>query len=550
MYWIIGVSVVLLILFFVNTLMKKRQQRQLKSDLNENWGERNQDEHYDFSKIGRYFENNTHKAEAYNLITDKCNIDLDLDDVFTCIDRTTSKIGQQYLYFKMRTIGRMEDLIRFDSLANMFEENPALRLDSQVALSPLNSDKSYYLEELIHGLPIAKPRYMWAIYASTFWVVSCIIGAFLNPGLILLVLPLFILNMVFHYKNKANISYYLNGVSQLGKSLKVGKALAGKSEIQTFFDDLLFIKRVDTLRVKTSFISFEKNLENDFMSLFWALGELLKILFNLEILIFFNFIDSIKKEKEAIEKLFVFIGEVDAAISVTALRADDIQTCTPTFITEKRIVATNLIHPLIEECIPNDLTLLGKSMLLTGSNMSGKTTFIRTLAINSILAQTLHTCFAETYEAQFFKVYSSIRISDDLLENTSYYLQEVLTIKALIEAAVGDEPCLFVLDEIFKGTNTIERISGGKAILSYLNQQNHMVLVSTHDIELTSLLAKDNYDLFHFTEQILEDNLFFDHKLKEGKLKTRNAIRILELYDYPPEIIVDAREVEQAQFLN
>ena len=187
-------------------------------------------------------------------------------------------------------------------------------------------------------------------------------------------------------------------------------------------------------------------------------------------------------------------------------------------------------------------------MLLTGSNMSGKTTFIRTVAINSILAQTLNICFADKYSAPFYKIYSSIRITDDLLDNTSYYLQEVLTIKELIGASKDTNPCLFVLDEIFKGTNTVERISGGKAILSYLNKKNHTVLVSTHDIELTELLVKDNYDLYHFSEKIEDNNLFFDHKIKPGRLKTRNAIKILDLYKYPSEIITGAKEIEASYF--
>lgn len=199
------------------------------------------------------------------------------------------------------------------------------------------------------------------------------------------------------------------------------------------------------------------------------------------------------------------------------------------------------MHPLIDNCVTNDLTLEGNSLLLTGSNMSGKTTFIRNVAINSILAQTLNICFAEEYSAPFFKLYSSIRIEDDLLDDTSYYLAEVLTIKELIEASQQESPCLFVLDEIFKGTNTVERISGGKAILSYLNKGNNMVLVSTHDIELTEILSKEKYKLYHFSEQIDNDELIFDYKLKDGELKTRNAIKILELHDYPSEIIMDAR---------
>ena len=268
----------------------------------------------------------------------------------------------------------------------------------------------------------------------------------------------------------------------------------------------------------------------------------------IEYIVFFSFVDSISKEKESIDKLFQFIGEIDSAISVASLKSDKLENCEPKFTSKKHIYTKEIIHPLIENCIANDITLSEKSLLLTGSNMSGKTTFIRTIAINSILAQTINVCFAKEYSAPFMKIYSSIRITDDLLEDTSYYLKEVLTIKELIEASNDKNPCLFVLDEIFKGTNTIERVSGGKAILSFLNKKNHIVLVSTHDIELTDLLMKKNYELFHFSELIKNEELIFDHKLKEGKLKTRNAIKILELYKYPAEIITDARKTEQNNF--
>lgn len=124
----------------------------------------------------------------------------------------------------------------------------------------------------------------------------------------------------------------------------------------------------------------------------------------------------------------------------------------------------------------------------------------------------------------------------------------MLTIKELIEASYDTNPCLFVLDEIFKGTNTIERISSGKAILSFLKKENHIVIVSTHDIELTDLLEKENFELHHFSENIENDKLYFDHKLKSGKLKTRNAIKILELYNYPSKIITDAKLTELDNF--
>ncbi len=142
------------------------------------------------------------------------------------------------------------------------------------------------------------------------------------------------------------------------------------------------------------------------------------------------------------------------------------------------------------------------------------------------------------------RVFSAIRITDDLLSKKSYYFEEVLTIKDMIEESQSEVQSLFLLDEIFKGTNTVERIAAGKAVLAYLNKGPHIVFVSTHDIELTEYL-KDTFDLYHFTEIVENDKIVFDYKLKAGNLKTRNAIRILELNKYPPEVINEAKALSE-----
>jgi len=140
------------------------------------------------------------------------------------------------------------------------------------------------------------------------------------------------------------------------------------------------------------------------------------------------------------------------------------------------------------------------------------------------------------------RVFSAIRISDDLMNDKSYYFEEVITIKTMIDKSKDECFNLFLLDEIFKGTNTVERISAGKAVLSSLNEDNNIVFVSTHDIELADLL-KTEYDLYHFSEMVDHKTVDFDYKLKEGKLKNRNAIRILQLNDYPESIIKEAMEI-------
>lgn len=548
MNWILGIIFILTCIFLYSNYSKKKKHSNLLKWLHKHWGKPKKDDYFNFYVIAKYFENNSHKKDAFHIISEKCKNDLDIDAVFKFIDRTTSKIGQQYLYFKLRTIGSLEDLQKFDSLTTIFKDNKTLSIRCQSILSKLSLNDSYYLEELINGDQIEKPKTLWLVKLLTIAAITSIVLTFFYPPISLLIVVILSVNLFFHYRNKSNINYYLNGVQQLSKSLKVSKKLAEIPELQSAFKDTSFIKKIDAIQLKTEFIAFEKHVNNEFGFIIWFFIEAFKILFNVEYLIFYSFIDAISKEKESIDALFIYIGEIDAAISTASLKISTENICTPTFTPKKELHATEIYHPLITNCIVNTINLANNSMLLTGSNMSGKTTFIRTVAVNSILAQTLHICFAKSYNAPFFKIYSSIRITDDLLDDTSYYLEEVLTIKELIEASKNETPSLFVLDEIFKGTNTVERISGGKAILSYLNKMQHLVLVSTHDIELTDLLEKENYELYHFSEQIADETLFFDHQLKYGKLKTRNAIKILDLYKYPSEIITEARKTEQTYF--
>src|SRR5690606_19055240 len=132
--------------------------------------------------------------------------------------------------------------------------------------------------------------------------------------------------------------------------------------------------------------------------------------------------------------------------------------------------------------------------------------------------------------------------SDDLMSEKSYYFEEVLRIKEMIDESRSGNQNLFLLDEMFKGTNTVERIAGGKSVLDYLNSDDNIVIISTHDLEMTEYL-KDTFNLYHFTENFKDDSIIFDYKLKPGNLKTTNAIRILELNQYPPEIIKEARRL-------
>jgi DNA mismatch repair ATPase MutS len=177
-------------------------------------------------------------------------------------------------------------------------------------------------------------------------------------------------------------------------------------------------------------------------------------------------------------------------------------------------------------------------VLVTGSNMSGKSTFLRTVGVNVVLAQATNTCLARAYEGPFYHVRSCIGRADDLLAGKSYYLVEVESVLALVKASERQEPHLFIFDELFRGTNAVERIAAAEAVLDALvsEKKPHVVLAATHDGELVDLL-RDTYVVCHFGDAVGPDGLVFDYQLATGPATSRNAIALLELNGAPPSLV-------------
>jgi DNA mismatch repair ATPase MutS len=184
--------------------------------------------------------------------------------------------------------------------------------------------------------------------------------------------------------------------------------------------------------------------------------------------------------------------------------------------------------------------------------MSGKSTFLRTVGVNAILAQTINTCLAREYSAPVFDVRSCIGRADDLVRGKSYYIVEVEALLGLVRASEQHAPHLFLLDELFRGTNAVERIAAGQAVLQELvgaggTIKLHVVLAATHDGELVELLP-ENFDAYHFGDSIGADGLVFDHRLKHGPATTRNAIALLRLHGAPDTLL--NRAVTTAEMLD
>ena len=501
---------------------------------------------FDFEYIESYFRKKDHSA-AFQTLSDKTCNDLDFQELFIFVDRTNSKVGQQYLYSKLRNIpADSTKNIRNERLLDEFTNNADFRVSVQSQLSKLNDRDVYHIAGLFQDEILQPPKWYSIVPMLSFASVLSFILAFFNPVFFLVILVLSVINIVIHFWNKKNLFNYFSSIPQLSKLNGVAQELYKCQILKDINPDLMRSAGViNKVSSRMSFFNLEVEMQSDQRILFWAILELVKIVFLIEPLFLFGTLKRIDTKRKEIEDVFLFVGEIDAVISIASLRKGLSNYCIPKIIDGPKTLSTQEVyHPLIENCIKNNLNVNQKSILLTGSNMSGKTSFIRTIAINVITGLTINTCFAESFSLPVMRVFSAIRISDDLMNDRSYYFEEVIIIKEMIEKSKDGNLNLFLLDEIFKGTNTVERISAGKAVLSSLNADNNIVFVSTHDIELADLL-KNEYDLYHFSELVDHKTVAFDYKLKEGKLKNRNAIRILQINDYPENIIKEAIEISE-----
>ncbi len=212
----------------------------------------------------------------------------------------------------------------------------------------------------------------------------------------------------------------------------------------------------------------------------------------------------------------------------------------PHIITTPEVRAVGVGHPLIPyaEKISNDFTLngLGQVVIITGSNMSGKSSFLRTLGLNMVLAYAGGVTNAQDLHIGLFRLFTCIRVADSVVDGISYFYAEVKRLRALLDALKSGHvyPLFFLIDEIFRGTNNRERLIGSESFIRALVGEASMGLISTHDLDLVKL-ADDIPQItnYHFREHIADERMVFDYILRAGPSPTTNALKIMMIEGLP-----------------
>jgi hypothetical protein len=241
-----------------------------------------------------------------------------------------------------------------------------------------------------------------------------------------------------------------------------------------------------------------------------------------------------KKYGLSIRSWFTAIGKYEMLSSISVLAFENRTWVFPELTGGNLLVTgTDIGHPLLDknERISNSFSIEKNQVaIITGSNMSGKSTFLRSVILNMILAYCGAPVCASKFKTSLLNIYTSMRINDDMSSKTSTFYAELLRIKKIIEAVKRNENVLFCLDELFRGTNSQDRHAGVLAVLAYLKSEKTIGLISTHDMELCSLGNTGNgYTNYHFEEHYESNAIQFDYKLKPGPSTTRNALFLIKM---------------------
>lgn len=235
------------------------------------------------------------------------------------------------------------------------------------------------------------------------------------------------------------------------------------------------------------------------------------------------------------------LAEIEALASLANIRFDHPEWVMPDIVTEQGpsrdtggLSARKMGHPLLpEDRVLNDFDMksLAGIVLITGSNMSGKSTFLRTVGSNLVLAYAGAPVCAQQFSCSRMNLWSCMRVSDNLQQSVSSFYAELLRVKRIVEAAKTEKPVCFLLDEIFKGTNSEDRHQGAKALINQLQKDGAFGMVSTHDLELGDLERTSNGRIknYHFREYYQDQEIHFDYQLRRGISTTRNALHLIRL---------------------
>ena len=492
------------------------------------------------SRAGRTWRKRSNDGEKYLERDRPQDIDLHIfgeGSIFQYICAARTKRGRDRLAESLSPIPP-EDFKKVRSRQKGVSElltRPRLSLDLEAygRLLPNDHDTTELIEMIEEPIekinPIYKLRFF--ILPLFLFVTALTYNGMIENIAIISSVPIFSLLIALIFFRKT--SEILKPLQIISNELRLYKEIFNRIE-ETNFNSICLSKIRDAL---TEEISAAEELQRlsilvDIVNtrrnpVFFILGN------GLFLLDFFCVMKFFELRNNAAKHLRIWIdswSEMEVLLSLASIGQTRTTFCFPKLLDEEKpyIEAKNLSD---KKAVTNDVKLSAGTTIITGSNMSGKTTWIRTLASAVLLAYAGAPVCAEEFSVSKLSIFTSIRVNDDISQGLSTFYAELLRIKSMIEFSQKKSPMLICIDEIFKGTNSTDRIVGAKEAIRRLTNDWSITLVTTHDFELCDLTSKNNTPVTnaHFEEYYVDDEIKFDFKLREGRCHTTNAKYLLKM---------------------
>lgn len=542
-FFIVIAVVFVLFVFAQGILSQRNEQKYYRKKLREGVGAAPGKEYKieRFLRIPGYYEK--HKEEFQ--IDDITWNDLGMDDIFRRMDYAISSTGEEYLYYMLRTPQFQEGKLKhFDEVAEFYSANEKERVEYQCLMRKLGNTGKFSLYDYLDYLEQFGNRSNAKDYTLLLIFAGLLVVLYFNLSLGIAGLIIWMLYQIFGYFGvKKDIEPYITSLAYITRLINISRSVE------------VVLPRV-CKEEKKALEAAAKQLKKSQKGVFWVFSpgsgktgnpfdvvlDYIRMIFHIDLIYFNKMVGEIMHHSREVDVLITNMGYLESAICVGLYRASLAEGwCKPELVPESTLRVQEGYHPLIIKPVKNSLTAAG-GVLLTGSNASGKSTFLKMMALSSLLAQTVYTVTADKYQAPFYYLYSSMSLRDDLDSGESYYIVEIKSIKRILDnRGVRKGKILCFVDEVLRGTNTVERIAASTQILLSMTGKDIQCFAATHDIELTQLL-EDVYENYHFEEEIKDGDILFNYQLRPGKATTRNAIRLLEIMGYEPEIIQNAQK--------
>jgi hypothetical protein len=474
-------------------------------------------------------------------LDDRTWADLDLDQVIRGVDRLRTTLGRQMLYLRLRLGAQADHRKGLRALTETLGRDRACagRVKGEIAsLNPITGQQFWRVTR--EG---AIPRRGWyAVFPLlSATTVTLLIASFWIPSLIFALACVILVNAFVRVVAAGPMIAYKSAFSQIAPIIRTARRLV---LIEAIRDDQ--IQR--DLAALTPLYRSARLMGRDAHEvgeLAAAIQEYLNLLLLLDANALLLGARALDRSREALTRVAEWVGDADLGVAIEDLRLDGRSWCRAGNTATPDIEIVEGWHPLLTAPVPASIQLNpGGGTIVTGSNMSGKSTFLRTVGVCAVFAEALDLCPAKSFRAPSLSVHTCIGRMDDLASGRSYYLAEVERVLVLLNRAATAGAHLFLFDELFRGTNTVERLAAGEAVLRAIVDRgrdaiNH-VIVATHDGELVTMLA-GLYRPIHFQESITSDGITFDYVVRDGPATSRTAIRLLESYGAPIDVVEAAR---------